>query len=105
MNNHPDHCKPEQSAPIEQEANIPKLPPKLLHKRLAAQRDSSTTTSESQPGHSPPQNITNEPTAQPSPKLLKITTSKILGTALPRKPRVGPEYQASIPDVQIKPQK
>lgn len=105
MNNHPDHFKPEQSAPIEQEANTPKLPPKLLHKRLAAQRDSYITTAESQSAHSQPQNITDKPAAQPSPKLLKITTSKILGTALPRKPRVGPEYQATIPDVQIKPHK
>lgn len=30
-------------------------------------------------------------------KKLHITESKILGTALPRKPRIGPEYQAELP--------
>lgn len=31
-------------------------------------------------------------------KKLHITESKILGTAFPRKPRIGPEYQADLPD-------
>ncbi len=30
-------------------------------------------------------------------KKVHITESKILGTAPPRKPRVGPEYQAKLP--------
>lgn len=33
-----------------------------------------------------------------SPKLVKYTTSKISGVANPRRPRVGPEYQAIIPE-------
>jgi hypothetical protein len=30
-------------------------------------------------------------------KSIRITTSKILGTAQPRRPRIGPEFQAAIP--------
>jgi hypothetical protein len=30
-------------------------------------------------------------------KALRITTSKILGTAQPRKPRIGPGFQAELP--------
>lgn len=33
-----------------------------------------------------------------SPKLVRYTTSKIAGVANPRRPRIGPEYQAVIPD-------
>lgn len=37
-------------------------------------------------------------------KAVRITTSKILGTAHPHKPRIGPEYQANIPPLEIRPQ-
>jgi hypothetical protein len=33
----------------------------------------------------------------PAQKRVSITTSKILGTAQPHKPRVGPRYQADLP--------
>ena len=35
-------------------------------------------------------------------KKLHITESKILGTALPRKPRIGPDYQANLPALPTK---
>lgn len=37
------------------------------------------------------------PTTVCGTKKLHITESKILGTAFPRKPRIGPEYQADLP--------
>ena len=33
----------------------------------------------------------------PQQKRVSITTSKILGTAQPHKPRIGPRYQAELP--------
>ena len=39
----------------------------------------------------------------PHQKRLSITTSKILGTAQPHKPRIGPRYQADLPPLQPRP--
>jgi hypothetical protein len=38
-------------------------------------------------------------TPKPKTKLSKILPSIILGTSVPRKPRVGDEYQALIPPI------
>lgn len=35
---------------------------------------------------------------RPGGKQLKLSTSKILGVAQPRRPRVGPEFQAVVPE-------
>eukprot|EP00877_Chromochloris_zofingiensis_P005615 jgi/Chrzof1/15054/Cz09g25130.t1 len=37
------------------------------------------------------------PVPEQSSKQLRISTSKIQGTAQPHKPRIGPEYQALLP--------
>lgn len=39
----------------------------------------------------------------PCQKRMSITTSKILGTAHPHKPRIGPRYQADLPPLQHRP--
>ncbi len=39
-------------------------------------------------------------TREPSGKRTELVTSKILGIARPHKPRIGPQYQAVIPDLQ-----
>lgn len=89
------------------------IPAKLRHKR-AAQHDEQEAEQhpdrEHPPGPSPQQPARDSRSvaadladdgAERSAKALRITTSKILGTAQPRKPRIGPEFQAAIPPLPV----
>jgi hypothetical protein len=48
--------------------------------------------------HPPPPPTTTEPAAPP-PSSAPTEASKIRGVAPPRRPRVGPQYQADVPDL------
>jgi hypothetical protein len=76
------------------------LPPKqryqLSQKRTAADLEVVTDANAQEQLLKHPYSLDEEAEAKQA-KQVKITTSKILGTAHPRKPRVGPEYQAVIP--------
>jgi hypothetical protein len=74
------------------------LPPKLAHKRLAQEQQPGQQ--EQQPEAPTATATTAQAEREPRPKAARITTSKILGTAHPRKPRVGPQFQAVIPDLE-----
>jgi len=88
------------------------IPAKLRHKRSAAAHDEGGDEQQHQ------QHVDADAAAPPLParhhrtladdladegaekgaKQLRITTSKIAGTAQPRKPRIGPEFQAVLPE-------
>ena len=80
------------------------LPPKLAHKRLASQQLQEPAGQQQQdPKAEAPagtRSAAPAPAEDPTQQAAKITTSKILGTAQPRKPRIGTEFQAAIPDLE-----
>lgn len=79
--------------------------PKLRHKRsVAAAQAEQVAAEEQQNAAAQPARHAHDVAAdlaedgsEKAAKSLRITSSKILGTAQPRKPRIGPEYQAVIP--------
>jgi hypothetical protein len=75
-------------AAAQEQPDLGTLPPKLEHKRLAAQQLLAKDI-ELLPR--------SEPAKQEAPR---VATSKIRGTAHPNRPRIGQEYQAVIPDLQ-----
>ena len=56
---------------------------------------------EEQPSDLPRSDAKHPRASSPSPAP-EVKTSMILGTALPRKPRIGPNYQATIPPLVIR---
>ncbi|KIZ00180.1 hypothetical protein MNEG_7785 [Monoraphidium neglectum] len=85
------------------------IPAKLRHKRPAHQAEEEEDQPEPGTPHAAQQHPARDTRsvagdledegAEKQAKSLRITTSKILGTAQPRKPRIGPEFQAAIPPV------
>ena len=92
------------------------LPPKK--RKVAPQNNNGVTPvqSEAKPEPSEGEKATGESESQPSPtadlakpaaiadSVAVVETSKIRGSAPPRKPRVGEQYQAELPQLLERPQ-
>ncbi|GBF92285.1 hypothetical protein Rsub_05368 [Raphidocelis subcapitata] len=81
------------------------LPAKLRHKRSASEHDEGPSEGQQHTAPAPqPSRHSRDVRAdlaedggEKAAKALRITTSKIGGTAQPRKPRIGADFQAIIP--------
>lgn len=78
------------------------LPPKQRFKRSLDDRADTQQhvlcSVQEQPGQQQEEDDDFGHFVKPGPKLVKYSTSKIGGVANPRRPRIGPAYQAVIPD-------
>jgi hypothetical protein len=90
---------PGPPSPSAESSLPPKQRLKLAQKRSAAALEAvQLEQAPATPPHAVAPDTVETEEAQAA-KQVKLTTSKILGVAQPRKPRIGPEFQAVIPDV------
>ena len=76
------------------------LPPKFQFQRGQRQARGKRPPEDAEPAEEAP-----EPGEAPAKgaKQLHVTTSKIMGTAQPHRPRIGPEFQADVPPLPSQP--